>query len=62
VPDLLDWLTQRFPDKDTESTLSAFTQLVFSAEFTVHFTDKPACLYKTSDGELEGAPVELVER
>lgn len=59
VADLLDWLTQRFPEKDTDATLAGFTRLVFASEMVAHFTENPLRRYKTADGVLEGRPVIL---
>jgi hypothetical protein len=59
VPDLLEWLTQHFPEKDTDSALSGFTRLIFASDIAVHFTENPFRRYETSDGVLEGTPVRL---
>jgi len=59
VADLLHWLTQRFPEKDTDGTLAGFTRLVFASEIVAHFTENPLRRYQTADGVLEGRPVTL---
>lgn len=59
LPDLLEWITRQYPEKDTCSALAAFTQLVFAADLNARFTDQPLHVYRTSDGELESRPVEL---
>lgn len=59
VSDLLHWLTQHFPEKNTDVTLSGFTRLVFSADLVAHFTENPFLHYETADGVLEGRPVTL---
>lgn len=59
LPDLLDWLVARYPEKNTADTLAGFTQLVFSPEFSVQFTDHEAADYPTADGALTAAPVQL---
>jgi hypothetical protein len=61
ISDLLDWLTQRYPKNDTDSTLAGFTRLVFVSGLNAHFTEQPLRLYETADGTLEAQPVELSE-
>jgi hypothetical protein len=59
VTDLLQWLTKRFPEKDTEITLAGFTRLIFAPEMIADFTENPFLHYETADGVLEGRPVTL---
>jgi hypothetical protein len=59
VADLLAWITQQYPERDTQSTLAAFTRLVYATDLTVRFTDNPFRTYQTADGELESRPVQL---
>jgi hypothetical protein len=61
ISDLLDWLTQRYPNNDTDSTLAGFTRLIFVPGLNAHFTEQPLRLYETADGALEAQPVELSE-
>jgi hypothetical protein len=61
ISDLLDWLTQHFPNNDTDSTLAGFARLVFVSGLNAHFTEQPSRLYETADGTLEAQPVELSE-
>lgn len=60
VGDLLQWLTERFPDKNTEITLAGFTRLVFAPDMAADFTENPFRRYQTADGVLEARPVTLV--
>lgn len=60
IVDLLQWLTEHFPEKDTETTLSGFTRLVFAPEMVANFTENPFRRYETADGVLEGRPVTLM--
>jgi hypothetical protein len=59
LPDLLDWIVRRFPQKDTSDALAGFTRLVFDARFSAKFTAGEPRAYQTGDGELEAHPVEL---
>lgn len=59
VPDLLGWMTGRYPEKSTADTLAGFTRLVFDAEFSARFTEHATQFYETSDGLLEANPVEM---
>jgi hypothetical protein len=59
VADLLHWLTQRFPEKNTHVTLAGFTRLVFASDMIAHFSENPFRHYETADGVLEGRPVTL---
>ena len=59
VPDLLDWMVSRYPQKETGDALAGFTRLVFHEEFSAKFTDGIARTYETADGALDAKPVEL---
>lgn len=59
VMDLLGWLIERHPEKQTAELLSGFTALVFHTDFRSRFTDAPARDYATLDGCLTGSPVAL---
>jgi hypothetical protein len=57
--DLLGWLVQQYPGRDTADTLAAFTRLIFDPAFVASFQEGPSRGYRTCDGELAAAPVEL---
>jgi hypothetical protein len=59
VPDLLGWLTQRYPQKPTAELVGGFTQLIFHHAFQGTFTDKPERDYPAPDGGLRGHPLQL---
>lgn len=59
LSDLLGWLVERYPERDTADTLAGFTQLVFNPEFSAQFTGGEADDYPTADGALTAAPVQL---
>lgn len=59
VPDLLGWITQAHPQRDTADILAGFTRLVFDGEFSTAFRDHAPATYITPDGTLEASPVEL---
>jgi hypothetical protein len=59
VADLLQWLTEHFPEKNTEVTLAGFTRLIFASDMVADFTENPLRRYETADGLLEGRPVTL---
>lgn len=59
VADLLGWLTEHFPEKDTEGALAGFTRLVFASDMVANFAEDPLRRYQTADGVLEGRPVTL---
>ena len=60
LPDLLRWLVNRYPQKDTADALAGFTRLVFDKKFSARFTAIGPFTYETSDGELQATPVELI--
>ena len=59
VQDLLDWVVSRYPQMNTNDTLSGFSRLVFHDEFSAKFTDGVSHTYETTDGTLDAQPVEL---
>jgi hypothetical protein len=59
VEDLLAWLVERHPGKETSDVLTGFSSLVFHREFSAHFTDQLPRAYETADGEINGAPLVL---
>jgi hypothetical protein len=60
VEDLLGWLVEQHPDKDTAQVLAGFSDLVFDARFQAKFTDRTPRDYLTVDGSLAASPVQLV--
>ena len=60
VEDLLGWLVERHPGKDTAQVLAGFSELVFDTRFQAAFTDSTPRGYTTGDGSLEASPVQLV--
>lgn len=59
VADLMDWLVQKYPDRNISDVLAGFSGLVFDREFQAVFTDQQTRIYKTADGEITGAPLAL---
>ncbi len=59
LPDLLGWLVQRYPQRDTADMLAGFTLLVFDSEFDATFAGGDARDYPTTDGVLDAEPVQL---
>ena len=60
VEDLLGWLVERHPGKDTAQVLAGFTELIFDTTFQAAFTDRASRGYTTADGSLEASPVQLI--
>jgi len=60
VTDLLQWLTKRFPEKNTEIMLAGFTRLIFAPDMVADFTENAFRHYETADGILEARPVTLI--
>lgn len=60
VEDLLGWLVEQHPGKDTAQVLAAFSGLVYDVRFQAAFTDRAPRDYSTADGSLEASPVQLV--
>ena len=59
VDDLIGWLVERHPDKDTGQVLAGFAELIFNARFQAAFTDRAPRGYSTADGSLEASAVQL---
>ena len=59
VEDVLAWLVERHPGKETSDVLTGFSSLVFHREFSAHFTDQLPRAYKTADGEIKASPLTL---
>ena len=60
VDDLLQWVIENSPNKDTSQVLAGFSTLIFHPNFDARFTDAGVCIYPTTDGALEACPVELI--
>ncbi|MBI4658157.1 MAG: hypothetical protein HY735_04775 [Verrucomicrobia bacterium] len=59
LTDLLDWLVQPSPKRDTADTLAGFSRLVFDPAFEATFTEDEPQEYRTANGVLEAPPVRL---
>lgn len=59
LSDLLGWLGQQNPERDTAETLAAFTLLVFDAGFSATFLGGKSLDYQTADATLDAEPVQL---
>ena len=59
VEDLLSWLVERHPGKETSDVLTGFSSLVFHGEFSARFTDQLPRTYETADGEIKASPLTL---
>jgi len=59
VEDLLGWLVEEYPGKDTAQVLAGFTTLMFHSDFQARFGDTLARAYPTADGALQASPVKL---
>jgi hypothetical protein len=59
VSDLLEWLAQTSPNKDTSHVLTGFSILIFHQAFQAYFSDGEARTYSTTDAALEACPVQL---
>ncbi|PAW88549.1 MAG: hypothetical protein B9S33_04560 [Pedosphaera sp. Tous-C6FEB] len=60
VEDLLGWLVEQHPGKETAQVLAGFAELVFDARFQAAFTGREPRTYPTADGFLEASPVRLL--
>lgn len=60
VEDLLGWLVEQHPGKETAQVLAGFAELVFDARFQAAFTGRAPRAYPTADGSLEASPVQLL--
>lgn len=59
VEDLIRWLTEHYPRKNTADMVAGLTRLVFHERFGATFTEEPAREYPTSDGALHAHPMRL---
>lgn len=59
LPDLLGWLVQRNPERNTADLLAGFTLLVFDSQFSATFEGGKSRYYQTAEATLDAAPVQL---
>lgn len=59
LDDVLRWIIQEHPGKDTTSVLAGFGELVFHREFNARFLPGDRNTYPTADGLIEASPVQL---
>ena len=59
VADLLEWLLQKHPERNTPDVLAGFSELVFHRDFQAVFTDRTQNTYTTADGEITASPLVL---
>jgi hypothetical protein len=59
VEDLMGWLLEKYPERNTADVLGGFSGLVFHRDFQAAFTDEKLNTYKTTDGEIEASPLIL---
>jgi len=59
LPDLLDWIVKRHPEKDTSAVLAGFTALMFHDDFEARFSEAEPNEYVTANWALQAHPVQL---
>jgi hypothetical protein len=59
VVDLMGWLVEKYPERDTSDVLAGFSGLVFHRDFHAAFTDQTPQAYDTTDGEIKASPLTL---
>jgi hypothetical protein len=59
VEDLLGWLVENYPEKDTSDVLAGFSALVFDGAFQAAFAGQTPRAYQTRDGEITAFPLTL---
>jgi hypothetical protein len=59
VNDLLGWLLEKHPERNTPDLLAGFSELVFHRDFQAVFTDQTPNTYPTADGEICASPLVL---
>jgi len=59
LPDLLDWIVKRHPEKDTSAVLAGFTALLFHNDFEARFSEGETNEYITANGSILARPVQL---
>jgi hypothetical protein len=60
VEDLMGWLVEKYPERDTSDVLAGFSALVFHRDFQATFTDGAQRAYDTANGEIKASPLTLV--
>jgi hypothetical protein len=60
VEDLMGWLVEKYPGRDTSDVLAGFSGLLFHNDFQAAFADEKPHAYNTTDGEIEASPLTLV--
>lgn len=60
VEDLMGWLVEKYPERDTSDVLAGFSGLLFHNDFQAAFTDEKPHAYNTTDGEIEASPLTLI--
>jgi hypothetical protein len=59
LEDLLGWLVEKYPEKDTSDVLAGFSALVFDGAFQAAFAGQTPRAYLTRDGEITAFPLTL---
>jgi hypothetical protein len=59
LPDLLDWIVKRHPEKNTAAVLAGFTALVFHNQFEARFSEVDPNDYPTANGAIQARAVQL---
>jgi hypothetical protein len=59
VEDLMGWLVEKYPERDTSDVLAGFSGLLFHGDFQAAFSDEKPHAYITTDGEIEASPLIL---
>src|ERR1017187_6766905 len=60
VEDLMGWLVEKYPERDTSDVLAGFSGLLFHNDFQAAFADEKPHAYNTTDGEIEASPLKLI--
>ena len=60
VEDLMGWLVDKYPERDTSDVLAGFSGLLFHNDFQAAFVDEKPHAYNTTDGEIEASPLTLI--
>lgn len=60
VEDLMGWLVDKYPERDTSDVLAGFSGLLFHNDFQAAFADEKPHAYNTTDGEIKASPLTLI--
>ena len=60
VEDLMGWLLEKYPGRDTSDVLAGFSALVYHPDFQASFTGRAPRDYDTIDGEIKASPLTLI--